>query len=66
MLKIEEETFGQPFRRGRDTRAEQAVNTFGGEPKNDVEHDFNGRWLAGSGRAGNVPRIFRQATERHD
>ena len=32
MLNTEDETFGQPFRRGRETRAEQAVNTFGGEP----------------------------------
>ena len=34
VLKIEDETFGQPFRRGQETRAEQTVNSFGGEPKN--------------------------------
>ena len=27
-LKTEEETFGRPFRRGRETRAEQAEQTF--------------------------------------
>ena len=26
VLKMEDETFGQPFRRGRETRAEQTVN----------------------------------------
>ncbi len=34
-LKIEEETFGQPFRRGQETRAKQAVNKLGGV----LEHD---------------------------
>ena len=32
VLKIEEETFGQPFRRGQEIRAEQTVNRFGREP----------------------------------
>ena len=32
VLKLEEETFGQPFRRGQETRAEHAITCW---PKND-------------------------------
>ena len=43
MLTIEDETFGQPFRRGQETRAEQTVHKFGGEPEKYRADASNGK-----------------------
>ena len=39
VLRIEEKTFGQPFRRGQETRAEQTVNKSDGEPELSIPTD---------------------------
>ena len=51
VLKTEDETFGQPFRRGQETRAEQTVNRFGGEPIERDDGWFQPSFLAGMERA---------------
>ena len=47
MLRIEEETFGQPFRRGQETRAEQTINKSDGEPEYSILTD-KASWFIGT------------------